>query len=197
MRLAMLITAAALLLGTVSKDVRGPLINRGWTFAEESVRLDVGEDFFKVSAEYVFTAGSDSEPLALLLPLAQDETLGEPILLEAGITCGTVARPLPVIMGQDGWRFVLNSPGPTKCTITLSYYQSMNGGRAVYVLRSAREWGRPLDRAVLEVSIEEGRACVIRPALEALGVTEGVQLFRASFEDWVPREDLVVELPED
>jgi hypothetical protein len=195
-RFVILVAAATLSLGTVTDDVFGPVINRGWTFAEESVLLHVGDGFFKVSVEYVFAAEPESEPIALVVAFPNDKTVEEPVLLEAGITCGESPRPLPISMRQDSWRFVLSSPGQARCAVTLSYYQPMTGGSAIYVLRSAQEWGRPLERAVLEVRIPESMTCTISPALEALGARDGMQVFRGSFEEWVPREDLVVHLLE-
>ena len=196
MRTHMLIVAASLLTGMVCCAGNEPADNRGWTFAEESVLLEVEDGFFRVSVEYVFRVEPGSEPLGLLLSFPEDESIGEPVLLESALSSGDAVEPLPVLVGPDGWRFVLPRPGPAGCAVMLSYYQPFTGTRAVYVLRSVREWGRPLERAALEVRVPEGKACAIGPALEAAGIADGAQVFRSTFEDWIPHGDLVVDLLE-
>ena len=193
MRTLWFLAAGTLLVGTVTSTVNGP-VGSGWSFPEETVRLDILEGSFVVRAEYVFVAGRDAEPMPLLLRFPKDETLREPQLLEAGITCRTASRPLPVVMGADGWRFVLSGAGPQTCRVAIAYYQPMSCSRAVYILRSAREWGRALKKAVLEVRVPEDTECTIRPTLEPAGSEDGWRIYRGSFENWLPREDLVVEL---
>jgi hypothetical protein len=125
--------------------------------------------------------------------LSGDAVLGEPRLLEAtaGLQGGKVA--LPVVTGAGDWNFVLEPTGAPACTVNLSYCQSTKDGHAAYILRSAREWCRPMEWAVLEVMVPEDRGCRITPTLEPAGTHDGKRLFRAAYHDWVPHDDLIVD----
>jgi hypothetical protein len=167
---------------------------RGWRFVEETVGLEVIDGRFTVEANYVFSPGPASESLALLLPFPADESLGQPRLLNALITRDGKTLPLDVLESPDGWRFMLGASGSGRHVVHLAYDQPMTDARAIYTLTSLQEWGRPLARAFLEVRVPEGRECRITPALTAVGPDMGKQVFRGTFENWLPKEDLVVQL---
>lgn len=57
----------------------------------------------------------------------------------------------------------------------------MSDARARYVLRSTQEWGRPIDRAVLEVRVPEDRQCNIIPDLPFVRIVDGQRVFRGEF----------------
>jgi hypothetical protein len=183
----------ALIIGAACSN-SGSTGTRGWAFVGERVVVDVEDTLVVIHAHYVFRPPPGAGSIALRLPFPEDGILGEPRLLEAttGLQGGRVA--LPVVTGGRAWSFVLEPAGAAACSVSVSYCQATRGGHAEYILRSARQWGRPLEWAVLEVMVPQGRDCIITPPLEAAGARDGKRLFRATYNDWVPRDNLIVDL---
>lgn len=188
----LLLAAAGMALTQGSPEgMNGP---RVWEFVGEEVCLDIADSSFTVRANYHFHVPPGRTLMAFLYPFPQDSSLGAPQPLEVSVSGPSGWEALTVTDGKDGWRWIAESITGEECAIRVAYRQAMFGERARYVLRSTREWGRPVDRAVLEVRVPMGRQCSITPILSRSGAVAGQDVFRGEFQSFLPAEDLIVDL---
>ena len=93
---------------------------------------------------------------------------------------------------DSGWLVMPRAPNDSALAIA-TYHQRLLGRRAVYLLTTAREWGRPLESAVLEVEWSDylGKPRFSLPFVQ-VGHERSHTLYRFEAAPFVPDTDLVV-----
>ena len=168
--------------------------HHSWCFVGEQVRMQVGDSVFVVEGNYDFERGDSPQDLVIRYPFPSDTTLGTPELLKSTADTPAGRFPMEIVPGQDGWRWVLSSSWGRKVSVHVTYRQAMLANHATYVLTSARDWGRPLREAVVEVCLPPKAIADISPALPRLVTNERGHVHEGQFRNWLPEEDLVVRL---
>ena len=165
-----------------------------WSFVREHIVMEVGQGEFQIDAKYVFKVERKTDDLIILYPFPTDSTLGRPILLNAWIDSGRGREPLHVLQQIQGWYWLMSAESAAKIEVGIRFRQAMKESRAVYVLRSAAIWDRPLEEATLEVRVPRGRRAIIQPKMVAAENLGEFECHRVIFKNWTPGEDLVVTL---
>lgn len=161
-------------------------------FVREHVRLTIEDRRLMVDGRYVFTI-PDSAGLAVDYPFPSDSGLGDPVLV--GVTATADRHPARVHarwLGTSAVRLRVGDRGDS-CAINVTYRQPLLARRAVYLLTTARAWGRPMDSAVLEVDLPDslGTPRFSMP-FEPIAREAGRTLFRFAAAPFWPDKDLVV-----
>ena len=163
-----------------------------WRFVEEEIRVDVSASDFTVRGDYHFRGNPGADALAIQYPFPADTSLGEPECLDAYVQVGPSRKSLQVLEDHRCWRWVIEPPG-VECAVHIVYRQRMNGNHARYVLISARQWGRPIERAVIEVSVPSDGRYEITPGLTAVMSDATRRTYRGDFKSFFPQQDQLIQ----
>lgn len=161
-----------------------------WRFVAERIDMTIEPGAFVIDARYEFEGAA--RPMDITYPFPADLTLGEPTLLAATIEGeGVNGSPILSVGVSDGsWTWTM-PPAEGTVEVGIRYRQSMWGGRATYVLRSAAGWPEPIRSAELILRVRSGTLVNVVPEL---AFQQEDSTHRARFESWVPETDFVVEV---
>jgi hypothetical protein len=164
-------------------------------FESEHVVVAIHGRVQHVEGLYRFRSPRRAEGFAVRLPAAMAPDLGPPERWTARLTDdrGPAAIELRLDDLADS-AIVVPLPARDRTELRVGYRQRLLGRRAVYRLTTARAWGRPLERAVLEVDWPDtlGTPRFSLP-FEALHREGGRTRFRFESAPFLPDSDLVVQ----
>jgi hypothetical protein len=163
--------------GSSASDVR---------FASEVVRMEIEPRRVIVRGQYDFVTDGHESYVSILYPFASDSLM----------TDANVLRMTPEPLARDASgvhvRVPLDQAGHGR--LEIDYEQRLLGRRAVYLLRTTKQWGRPLDRATFEVdwpdSLGEPRFDF---PLRAVSHGKARTRYRFEARSFFPEQDLRVE----
>jgi len=116
-------------------------------FVAEKVYVDVTADTMAVKGVYTFENTSDT---------TQRQAIGYPMPYKgfaAPATDVQVSGALAVKTDKDAAHFIIEVPAKKSTTLTVQYRHKLTGSKARYLLSTAAGWGRPLESAIIEVSV--------------------------------------------
>ena len=189
----------------VTNDALGPrilaeltrvgLVPENPRFVEESVALWISPGSLRVIGTYHFEGAAKKGFLPLAYPFPDDPTLGKPRLKRVSLRTIEDSKELAVDVDTSvlPWRFGLHPNDQLAYELQVEYEQSVAADSATYVLRSTREWERPLRKCWYGVTFDTtlGDPHLNYPFQEARGVTT-VRRFYWSTDAFLPDRDLVV-----
>ena len=163
-------------------------------FLAEVVRVVITRDRMTVTGRYDFAGGAPREWLPLLYPFPADTALGSPRAIAAQMVGADGAVPLRWSGDASGVNLGVPLDSSGRGRLEVSYEQRLLGRRATYLLTTARAWGRPLDRASLEVvwPHDLGSPRFSLP-LRRFTASPGTTTYRFVAAPFQPETDLVVE----
>jgi hypothetical protein len=170
---------------------------KSWArFRRERVMITIDRDSIQVRGRYVFLSDSAARPFAVRFPPVR--TPGNPTLRKWSASiedprAGAMVMPRSYMMIDSGFVIFPGAPNDTVCVLANSGDLLYGGRSATYLLTTARAWGEPLDRAVLEVNWPDslGVPRFSLPLVPA-GHSNGRTLFRFEASPFRPDTDLVV-----
>jgi hypothetical protein len=165
-------------------------------FASERVRLVLDAGRMRVEGVYRFEGGDRAEALPVRFPAAQHPDLAPAEAWVARIASTKRDREAPIVpwisdRPESGLMLSLEAHRPLD--VAVGYTQRLLGHHAEYLLTTARGWGAPLDRAVLEVDWPDslGAPRFSLPFVPS-GSAAGRTLYRFEAAPFRPDTDLVV-----
>ena len=165
-------------------------------FASERVRLVLDAGRMRVEGIYRFEGGDRAEALPVRFPAARHPDLAPAEAWVARIASTKGGREAPIvpwISDRPDAGLLLSLVAHRPLDVAVGYTQRLLGYRAEYLLTTARGWGAPLDRAVLEVDWPDSLGAPrfslpFVPSTSAAGRT----LYRFEAAPFRPDTDLVV-----
>lgn len=158
--------------------------------------ITIDRDSIQVRGRYVFLSDSAGRPFAVRFPAVR--TPGFPRLRNWSASiedprAGAMVVPRDYAAIDSGFIIFPGSANDTVRVLANSGDRLYSGRSATYLLTTARAWGEPLDRAVLEVNWPDslGVPRFSLPLVPA-GHSNGRTLFRFEASPFQPDTDLVV-----
>jgi len=122
-------------------------------FFREDLRFRLFEDRFEVAGNYYFRNNS-SKPMVLKLkyPFPEDADFGK---VEA-VKCTDLSDSGNSIdfIKQEYLMFSVSIPAHEEKVYRIAYHHQLHGKRALYILTSTRQWGKPLEQATYKLIVE-------------------------------------------
>jgi len=165
-------------------------------FVAESVTLSIVRGELSVHGVYRFEGATPGGFLPLAYPFPEDSTLGTPRLTRAVLTSSAVRDaqlPVDAETGALPWRFGLHPGAVAEYELSVEYRQPLAGTSATYVLRSTKEWERPLRdcwyQVIMDSSLGEPR---FEYPFKEVSERPGFRRFLFEPKAFMPERNLVV-----
>ncbi len=154
----------------------------GVLFEQEEVHMDISRGKVTITGRYLFHNPGPRDTMAgIFFPFPLDKGILYPDRIDvSGIPFSRTAR---------GIRFDLHVKGNEKRWVTIRYTQRLKDSRAVYIVRSALAWHRPILRARFRIRYPSCFTNVHQPYRPA---STGKGVIRLDIKDFVPVRDIVV-----
>lgn len=123
------------------------------SFYKEIITMKIEKDYFYVSGSYYLKTVRDRS-VALVYPFPVDSLMGE--VDSILVFDMTENKPIELINKRaEGIAFKADFGDKNELVILISYRQKLLGGRAEYILESAKGWKKPFEEADYQLIIPD------------------------------------------
>jgi hypothetical protein len=162
--------------------------SQGTAFTEEEVRLTITATRLEVEGVYVFSRG-DSATTSLWFPFPEN-SYTDPNSVE--VTDLRTESKAPWSWGGHGIVVRLDFGGGEMARVRIRYAERLYEEKAVYILKTAMLWPKPLGKAHLQVNLPASYRPAFSLPFARTREIDGVATYEFSATEFQPSQDLVV-----
>jgi len=178
------------IVGLLTLCVALPAFPQPLRFTQEKIRIEVREDSYRLDGSYVFeNSGPAPVQRSLFYPMSPTSTPPESLVVEDPDS----RKQIAFVQGEQGFSFSLTVSPYRSQELRVVFVQRAPRHRLEYILRSTREWGRPLERAKYSVHIPP--SCkLLHLSLHPDKIVQDADgtLYSVLRENFMPRQNLIV-----
>jgi hypothetical protein len=177
-----------LLLALTCCDLCG--FSQKFSFFKESITMKIEGDAFYVTGIY-WLRGEPGQSKLLMYPYPMDPSFGKvDSIYIYNMTSGL--HIVPAMTRENGTWFSVSFGSDREIELQISYKQMLYGNRAQYILRSTKEWKKPLELANYQLIVPATYRITgfsIPPQDTALINNETLYYWEKT--NFLPREDMI------